>query len=220
MKLVLEETQAKPKGNLRKIEMPNFINEMGKGMKLGMVNMDDMDVSEWNTHSETIPIKFEKVSELFEWKDLFPEWIDEEEDADVATCPEIPMPDFTSYDNIDMIVAILPCKFPVEGWAREVFRLQVHLISANLAVKKGKKDWYGKTKVAFYSKCRPMMELFRCDDLVKQEGDWWFFEPEMGRLEQKVSLPIGSCKLALPLWGQGTYSFMSFFMFQFTVFLV
>ncbi|XP_030950289.1 UDP-glucuronate:xylan alpha-glucuronosyltransferase 2-like isoform X1 [Quercus lobata] len=208
MKVVLEETQAnsqKPKGNLSELEMPNFLNKMGKGMKIGMVNMDHRDVSKWSTHSETIPIKFERVSELFEWKDLFPEWIDEEEDTDVATCPEIPMPDHRIYDNLDMIVAILPCKFPEEGWAREVFRLQVHLIVANLAVKKGKKDWYSRTKVGLLSKCRPMMELFRCEDLVKQEGDWWFFEPEMGRLEQKVSLPIGSCKLALPLWGQGIH---------------
>jgi hypothetical protein len=117
------------------------------------------------------------------------------------------MPEFRSYESMDMIVAKLPCKFPEEGWARDVLRLQVHLIAANLAVKKGKRDWYGKTKVVFLSKCRPMMELFRCNDLVRKEGDWWLFEAEMGRLEQKVSLPIGSCRLALPLWGQGMPSF-------------
>jgi len=39
---------------------------------------------------------------------------------------------------------------------------------------------------------------------VKQGGDWWLYEPEMAKLEQKVSLPTGSCKLALPLWAKGT----------------
>jgi hypothetical protein len=145
------------------------------------------------------------VSEFFKWPDLFPEWIDEEEETDVPSCPEIPMPDFEVYDSLDMIVAKLPCKYPEEGWNREVFRLQVHLLAANLAVKKGRRDWNWRTKVVFWSKCRPMLELFRCDDLVKQEGDWWFYEPEMTKLEQKVSLPIGSCKLALPLWTQGMF---------------
>ncbi|XP_062158262.1 UDP-glucuronate:xylan alpha-glucuronosyltransferase 2 isoform X2 [Alnus glutinosa] len=208
MKVVWEETEAnssKPRGNLSTIEMPSFMKEMMgiSGMKIGMVNMDDMDMSGWDV-GETIPVKFQRVSELFEWKDLFPEWIDEEEETDVPTCPEVPMPDFRSYGSLDVIVAKLPCKFPEEGWARDVLRLQVHLIAANLAVKKGRRDWKGgRTKVVFLSQCRPMMELFRCNDLARKEGDWWLFEAEMGRLEQKVSLPVGSCRLALPLWGQG-----------------
>jgi hypothetical protein len=94
MKVVLEETEAAidspkppPEGNLSKIEMPSFMKEM-RGMKIGMVNMDDMDVSGWDI-GETNPVKFQRVSELFEWKDLFPEWIDEEEEMDVPTCPEV-----------------------------------------------------------------------------------------------------------------------------------
>ncbi|KAJ9186732.1 hypothetical protein P3X46_002275 [Hevea brasiliensis] len=207
MKAVLEETAIntpKPRGNMTKIEVPSFMKNMGKGMKIGMVNMDeDDDVSDWKKHGETIPIHFERVSEYFKWKDLFPEWIDEEEENEGMSCPEIPMPDFKAYDNMDIIVAKLPCKYPQELWNREVFRLQVHLIAANLAVKKGRGDWSWKTKVLFWSRCRPMLELFRCNDLVRQEGDWWLYEPEMWRLEQKVSLPIGSCKLALPLWAEG-----------------
>lgn len=187
--------------NATKIEVPNFISEkMGKRMKIGMVNMEEEDdISEWNKHGKTIPIYFEKVSSFFNWTDLFPEWIDEEEESDVPTCPEIPMPDFTTYEKMDMIVAKLPCKYPKEGWGRDVLRLQVHLIVANLVVKKGKRD----IKVVFWSKCRPMMELFRCNDLVKKESDWWFYEVDVKRLEQKISLPVGSCNLALPLWEQG-----------------
>ncbi|GMP44000.1 hypothetical protein CsSME_00013134 [Camellia sinensis var. sinensis] len=204
MKSVLEERQsshAKPKRKILKREKPSFLDEMGKGMKIGMVNMEEEDTSEWDMHGQTIPIYFEQVSELFQWKDLFPEWIDEEEETEGPSCPEIPMPSFDNYEYMDMIVAKLPCK---EGLGRDVFRLQVHLIAANLAVKRGKRrGWNEKTRMVFLSKCRPTLELFRCDDLVRQEGDWWFYEPEMARLEQKVSLPVGSCNLAFPLWGKG-----------------
>ncbi|XWS21184.1 hypothetical protein CRYUN_Cryun30bG0033700 [Craigia yunnanensis] len=206
MEAILENTEAfklKPKRNLTMLEVPSFIDDFGGGLKIGMINFEDEDYSEWKKHGETIPILFDRVSELFEWQHLFPEWIDEEEEIDGPRCPEMPMPDFNKYDNMDLIVAKLPCKYPVDGWARDVFRLQVHLIAANLAVKNGKRDWNWRTKVVFLSKCRPMLEVFRCNDLVKQEVDWWYYEPEVARLEQKVSLPIGSCKLALPLWGQG-----------------
>ncbi|KAJ8772831.1 hypothetical protein K2173_028008 [Erythroxylum novogranatense] len=190
--------------NMTKIEVPSFMADMGKGLRIGMINMDDdEDVSDWKVNGETVPVHFDRVSEQFKWEDLFPEWIDEEEESDVPSCPELPMPEFKDYDGIDVIVAKLPCRYPEEGWNREVLRLQVHLIVANLAVKKGRRDWKRRTKVVMWSKCRPMMELFRCDDLVRQEGDWWLFEAEVARLEQKVSLPVGSCKLSLPLWSQG-----------------
>ncbi|KAG2663686.1 hypothetical protein I3843_16G045700 [Carya illinoinensis] len=182
LKVLPQETEPnispKTKRNLSKIiEMPSFMIEMKGGMKIGMVNMDDLDVSEWSSHNfKTIPVKFERISEYFEWNDLFPKWIDEEKEIEVPTCPEVPMLDFR----------------------RDVFRLQVHLVAANLAMKRGKRDWNGRTKVVFLSKCRLMMELFRCDDLVRQEGDWWLFELEMGRLELKVSFPVGSCNLQSP----------------------
>ncbi|KAM1013212.1 hypothetical protein ACFX13_043965 [Malus domestica] len=200
----IKDNKSRPKANMSKLEVPSFLNEtMGKGMKIGMVNMDENDLSEWDKYGKTIPIRFDQVSDNFKWDDLFPEWIDEEEESDVPTCPEIPMPDFQIYEKMDMVVAKLPCKYPEEGWRREVFRLQVHLIAANLAVRKGRRDWNRKTtKVVFWSTCRPMLEIFRCKDLVKQEGDWWLFEPDTARLRQKVSLPIGTCNLALPLWGQ------------------
>ncbi|XP_061343166.1 UDP-glucuronate:xylan alpha-glucuronosyltransferase 2 isoform X2 [Gastrolobium bilobum] len=206
MKAVLEEPQAKSEKQNKsaiKIEVPGFFRELGKGMKIGMVNMNEDDVSEWSSHGETIPVHFERVSQFFNWTDLFPEWIDEEEESDVPSCPEIPMPEYADYGSMDVIVAKLPCKYPEEGWGRDVFRLQVHLIVANLAVKNGKRNWKWKTRVVLFSKCRPMLELFPCDHLVRREGDWWYYEPDFTRLEHKVSLPVGSCKLALPLWEQG-----------------
>lgn len=216
MKAVLEETHIDesinnfPNHNKSKnIEkVPSFLSKiLGKGKKkIGMVNMDEEDVSEWNGKlGEAISVKFEHVTDFFKWEDLFPEWIDEEEESDVPSCPEVPMPEFEKYGKMDVIVARLPCN---EKEKRDVFRLQVHLVVANLAVKKGKRDWNNKrTKVVLWSKCRPMMDLFGCNELVKRLGDWWFFEPEIAKLEHKLSLPVGSCQLALPLWGQGRFFF-------------
>ncbi|PIN25261.1 Glycosyl transferase, family 8 - glycogenin [Handroanthus impetiginosus] len=204
MNSILEEpNKSNTRRELIKRKKPTFLSGIGRGMKIGMINMNDEDIFEWKEHGQIISIPFNKVSDLFKWKDLFPEWIDEEEEVDGPSCPEIPMPDFEAYGYMDMIVAKLPCKAPQEGWNRDVFRLQVHLVAANLAVKRGNWDWTRKMKILLLSKCMPMVEIFRCDELVGREGDWWYYRAEIGKLEQKVSLPVGSCNLAMPLWGKG-----------------
>ncbi|XP_019707074.2 UDP-glucuronate:xylan alpha-glucuronosyltransferase 2 isoform X2 [Elaeis guineensis] len=167
------------------------------------MELDD-GVMDWGASVKATKVDFEQVSKLFEWKDLFPEWIDEEEENEGSTCPEIPMPDFSIYDEMDVVVAKLPCRRPEDGWVRDVFRLQVHLVVANLAVRRGRRDGRGMVKVVFLGACRPMMDVFRCDDLVGREGEWWIYEAPAGRLEEKVAMPVGSCKLALPLWEEGT----------------
>ncbi|KAL8216229.1 hypothetical protein R6Q57_023066 [Mikania cordata] len=191
----------------RKMVRPSFLNGsssfIGRGMRIGMVNMEGDDLSDWNSIGKTIRVSFEKVSEYFEWKDLFPEWIDEEEEMHETLCPEIPMPEYEKYGYMDIIVVKIPCKFPAEGWGRDVFRLQLHLIAANMVVRRGRRNWSRKPKVVVFSSCRPMMEIFRCDDLVAHDGDWWYYQPDIKRLEQKVYLPVGTCSLALPLWGKG-----------------
>ncbi|RWR92553.1 UDP-glucuronate:xylan alpha-glucuronosyltransferase 2-like protein isoform X1 [Cinnamomum micranthum f. kanehirae] len=201
MKAVLE-TQL-PEKKMVKEMRPSFVDDIVREKRIGMVNMDDDEVGEFANVGNVTAIRYQPVSGNLEWKDLFPEWIDEEEDDDGPSCPEMPMPDFGMYGEVDVVMAKLPCRYPEEGWSRSVFRLQIHVIAANLAVKNGRRGGGEKTRVVFFSSCRPMLELFRCDDLVKQEGDWWVYEPDMGKLEQKVWLPIGSCKLALPLWGRG-----------------
>ncbi|GFP92983.1 UDP-glucuronate:xylan alpha-glucuronosyltransferase 2 [Phtheirospermum japonicum] len=187
---------------LIKREKPNFLNTIGKEMKIGMINMETEDVSEWESVGEMRHISFEHVSKSLEWKHLFPEWIDEEEEVDGPSCPDIPMPNLDEYENMDMIVANLPCEGAEEKWNRDVFRLQVHLVAANVAARKGNGN--PKMKVVFLSKCTPMVEIFGCDELVRREGDWWYYGLAMNKLKQKVALPVGSCDLAMPLWGKGT----------------
>ncbi|PIN10036.1 Glycosyl transferase, family 8 - glycogenin [Handroanthus impetiginosus] len=199
MESILEE----PNRELIKREKPNFLTNIGKGMRIGMINMNDEDTSEWKVHGQIIPISFDRVSKLLEWKDLFPEWIDEEEEYSGSSCPEIPMPNWEEYDYMDMIVAKLPCKKGEQGWNRDVFRAQVHLVAAKMAVRRGKWDWNGKMKVVFLSECVPMVEFFRCDEFVEKEKEWWHYRVDAGRLEKKIEMPLGSCYLALPLWDKG-----------------
>lgn len=193
----------RPRRGLIKRGSPSFLKDMGMGLKIGMVNMEDEEWSEWEQHGHVFPIPFEKVSNLFKWEDIFPEWIDEEEEYSGSSCPEIPMPEWDVYGYADVVVAKLPCRKPEEGWNRDLFRLQVHLVAANMAVRRGRWDWNGRMKVVFVSKCMPMVEFFRCDEAVVREGEWWLYRPERRRLEQKVALPVGSCNLALPLWNKG-----------------
>ncbi|CAA7016789.1 unnamed protein product [Microthlaspi erraticum] len=169
--------------NRTELEAPSFMEEVltrGLGKtKIGMVNMEECDLTQWKRYGEMVHIHFDRVSKLFTWHDLFPEWIYEEEDTEVPTCPEIPMPDFESLEKLDLIVVKLPCNYPEEGWRREVLRLQVNLVAVNLAAKKGRRDWSWKSKELFWSKCQPMIEIFRCGDLEKREGDWWLYRPEV-----------------------------------------
>ncbi|KAG8377620.1 hypothetical protein BUALT_Bualt08G0051900 [Buddleja alternifolia] len=113
------------------------------------------------------------------------------------------MPNWEKYGYMDMIVAKLPCNVGEKGWNRDVFRLQVHKVAANMAVMRGRWDWNGMMKVVFVSECMPMVELFACDEMVAREGEWWYYRVEKRRLEQKVGMPVGSCELALPLWEKG-----------------
>lgn len=208
MKAVLEEpgNGNKSKARTREVikrEKPSFLRDSNirRGMRIATVNMEDEGVSDWSENWEIIPIPFERVSEMMEWKDLFPEWIDEEEEYSGASCPDLPMPSWEEYDDVDMIVAKLPCKKPEQGWNRDVFRLQVHLVVANVAVRRGRWDRStGRMEVVLLSECEPMPEIFRCEEMVGREGDWWHYRPEMRRLKHKVSMPVGSCNLALPLW--------------------
>ncbi|KAG6424670.1 hypothetical protein SASPL_115090 [Salvia splendens] len=49
--------------------------------------------------------------------------------------------------------------------------------------------------------CFPVPNLFRCEELVTRRGSIWLYKPNLGRLRDKLRLPIGSCQLALPLGG-------------------
>ncbi|KAL6514299.1 hypothetical protein OROHE_019041 [Orobanche hederae] len=100
-------------------------------INVGFVNMDDEIQIEG---TQTVNVDFDTAGEDgIKWFELFPEWIDENSPS---KCPKIPMPDFESYQELDVVVARVPCE---EGDWRSVFRLQVNLVVANLLVKSGRK---------------------------------------------------------------------------------
>ncbi|KAK9219075.1 hypothetical protein WN943_007714 [Citrus x changshan-huyou] len=104
------------------------------------------------------------------------------------------------YRYLDVIVARVPCRGDGDagGGMRDVFRLQVNLVVANLAVESGwlKPDVDRPAYVVFVGSCGAMVEMFRCDDLVEHAGDYWVYKPDLRRLKHKVLMPVGSCQIA------------------------
>ncbi|CAH9094948.1 unnamed protein product [Cuscuta europaea] len=104
------------------------------------------------------------------------------------------MPHWEEYtDEINVIVARVPCTDH-----NNVFRLQVNLVVANLLVmKNGWKASYNQIHVVFIG-CEPMLEIFRCEDLLWHQENSWIYKPDLRSLEQRVVMPVGSCQLAHP----------------------
>ncbi|KAG8073736.1 hypothetical protein GUJ93_ZPchr0006g42949 [Zizania palustris] len=185
-----------------------MFDELRGQVRMGLVNIRRDELLPLGVEGDAVTVDFDRVSDVFQWSDLFPEWIDEEEDDKGPSCPELPMPDFSRYTDVDVVVASLPCNRSSstdKPWNRDVFRLQVHLVVAHMAALKGRRAGGadGRVRVVLRSECEPMMDLFRCDDAVGRAGEWWMYMVDVERLEEKLRLPVGSCNLALPLWGPG-----------------
>ncbi|KMZ57764.1 UDP-glucuronate:xylan alpha-glucuronosyltransferase 2 [Zostera marina] len=171
----------------------------------GSLALVNINAKEWPKSLHDIQtVKFDRISKNITWKDLFPEWIDEDIQHTEPKCPVIPMPTFTSsqvvYSSVDIVVAELPCTY-VKGkfFNKDLFRLQVHLVAANVALRMGRRDKDEKLTIVFRGECKPMMEMFRCDDMVQREGPWWVYRVDARSLKEKLSMPVGSCKLAINL---------------------
>ncbi|KAK6126509.1 hypothetical protein DH2020_039743 [Rehmannia glutinosa] len=118
------------------------------------------------------------------------------------------MPEFEDYQDLDVVVARVPCE---EDGLRDVFRLQVNLVVANLLVRSGRKRNGVDRPIfaVFIGSSGPMWEIFRCDDLFWHFGDYWVYKPQLRRIKQKVVMPVGSCQISPPfaqfgeeLWGR------------------
>ncbi|KAF9606412.1 hypothetical protein IFM89_025101 [Coptis chinensis] len=177
----------------------------GREISIGFVNMHAQEVEEWKVLGTTTIVHFDPVQNVRHWEDYFPEWIDEDEKWDAPKCPNIPMPRYENYDQFDVVMVNVPCGNGVKGEGiRDVFRLQVNLVVANLIENNGKK--YGDDQdlfVVFIGTCGPMWEIFRCDDLLRHEGEFWIYKPDLRRLKQKVQMPVGTCQLAVAQQKQG-----------------
>lgn len=182
-------------------------NEIGghRKIKIGLVDIDSSSDSEYfnglEGRAETVAVNFDRIPESLEWKDFFPEWIDEDEKFSPPSCPEIPMPRPGDYHDLDVVVAQVPCGgATIKQAPRDLFRLQVNLVVANLLVSDAWETGEADRTVyaVFIGSCGPMVEIFRCDDLIKKVGDQWVYRTDQRKLKQKVLMPVGSCQLAPP----------------------
>ncbi|KAM3290572.1 putative UDP-glucuronate:xylan alpha-glucuronosyltransferase 5 [Capsicum chacoense] len=179
-----------------------------KTLKIGLVNLDNASFFDYAglrgaENMEMIDVKFPKVSDKIKWKDLFPEWIDEDEVSAKPTCPEIPMPVFEEYEELDVLVAKVPCKHVGVDGSRDVFKLQVNLVVANLLVRSGGWNKNRPAYAVFIGDCEPMWEIFRCEDMLLQEENLRVYKPELEKLKEKIRMPVGSCQLARLFSKQG-----------------
>ncbi|XP_027103285.1 putative UDP-glucuronate:xylan alpha-glucuronosyltransferase 4 [Coffea arabica] len=181
-----------------------------KRIRVGLVNVnnetsEDIGSAFMQGEAEIVKVNFDRAADHIQWGHLFPEWIDED-NPEEQKCPEIPMPRYNDYGEFDVIVASIPCPIGAEKGMgiRDVFRLQVNLVVANLLVRSSfEYHEYEMKFVVFLGSCSPMWEIFRCDDLFWDDGAWSIYRPDLRRLKQKVLMPVGTCQLARPFAESG-----------------
>ncbi|KAJ6798449.1 UDP-glucuronate:xylan alpha-glucuronosyltransferase 1-like isoform X1 [Iris pallida] len=169
-------------------------------LKLGLLNFNITEVNYWQQllpRAESSTVHMEYAKNNLTWEELYPEWIDEEEESEVPNCPDLPEPEVPVRSRFDLIAVKLPCNRSAKNWSRDVARLHLQLSAAKLAAAHG--DSEHKVHVLFITDCFPIPNLFTCKDLVVREGDTWLYKPDLRILKEKLQLPEGSCQLSIPL---------------------
>nr|XP_043607758.1 UDP-glucuronate:xylan alpha-glucuronosyltransferase 1-like [Erigeron canadensis] len=172
-------------------------NHMSHG--IGFLNFHDKEISDWKTHITTIRedqiinLELDPVDENVTWESLYPEWIDEEQEEEVPSCPTLPRLGVPR-KILDLIVVKLPCRNEA-NWSRDVSRLHLQVAVAGLAASSKVNH---PVHIVFVTECFPIPNLFPCKKLVARQGNVWLYEPNLKVLREKTQLPVGSCELALP----------------------
>ncbi|RWW12713.1 hypothetical protein GW17_00023613 [Ensete ventricosum] len=149
-------------------------------------------------------IQLDYAESKITWEVLYPEWIDEEEESEVPSCPHLPEPKFSKGLHFDLIAAKLPCSSGSGSRSRDVARLHLQLAAAKVAA--GSPAGRHPVHVLFVTDCFPIPNLFTCKNLVMRRGKNWLYKPDLHLLKaKKLQLPIGSCQLALPLDAKGQH---------------
>ncbi|EXC26584.1 hypothetical protein L484_003529 [Morus notabilis] len=177
----------------------NMLTDKDTYKGIGLLNFNNSEINRWKEvipdHAEHVALKLDPVSSNTTWESLYPEWIDEEEQFNVPTCPALPKIQVPEKPGIDLVAVKLPCN-KRESWSRNVARLHLQLEAARIVANTEENR---AVRVLLLTECLPIPNLFTCKDLVVREGNVWLYEPELSRLKDKLQLPIGSCELAVPL---------------------
>ncbi|XP_062223090.1 UDP-glucuronate:xylan alpha-glucuronosyltransferase 1-like [Phragmites australis] len=181
--------------------------EDGSGTRVALLNFDDDEIEEWRARmprTEASAVHLDHVGSDVTWEHLYPEWIDEEELFGKPACPDLPEPTVaTEVDGVapqyDVVAVKLPCG-RAASWSKDVARLHLQLAAVRLAALHGR---WAAAHVLVVTRCFPMPNLFKCKDEVARYGDVWLYRPDVDELKQKLALPVGSCKLAMPFKALG-----------------
>ncbi|XP_075498377.1 UDP-glucuronate:xylan alpha-glucuronosyltransferase 1-like isoform X1 [Primulina tabacum] len=175
----------------------NKLPEDTKIHRVGLLNFDENEIRQWKrivpTSHQTV-LNLEYAEKNVTWDSLYPEWIDEEQEDIVPSCPTFPNLEVPR-QRLDLIAVKLPCRN--EGnWSRDIARLHLQISAARLAA--SYKGIY-PVHLLFVSFCFPIPNLFPSKDLLTREGNAWLYKPNLAAIREKLWLPIGSCELALTL---------------------
>ncbi|XP_038700377.1 putative UDP-glucuronate:xylan alpha-glucuronosyltransferase 3 isoform X2 [Tripterygium wilfordii] len=174
------------------------LNDRNLYQGVGLLNFNDSEIDQWQQlipDVEHVVLLLDHVSTNITWESLYPEWIDEEEEFEVPTCPSLPWLQVPGKPRMDLIAVKLPCNKNGK-WSRDVARLHLQLATARLAASS---KAYHPVRVLLVTDCFPIPNLFTCKDLVLHEENAWLYEPNLNALREKVQLPVGSCELTVPL---------------------
>lgn len=170
---------------------------------IGLLNFNEEEISQWKQllpEAEHIVLFTDYASPNVTWETLYPEWLDEEEEFDIPTCPSLPRIHYPGKPRLDLIAVKLPCDKSKNNWARDIARFHLQLESARVAASaKG----YHPVHILLITDCFPTPNLFTCKELIVREGNTWLYKPNLNKLREKLNLPVGSCELAVPLNTEG-----------------
>ncbi|CAH8327543.1 unnamed protein product [Eruca vesicaria subsp. sativa] len=171
---------------------------------VGFINLNDDEIAQWKDlipDCDHVALRLDHMASNITWESLYPEWIDEEEQFEVPTCPSLPWIQVPGKPRLDLVVVKLPCN-KAGKWSRDVVRLHLQLAAARVAASsRGLHDVH----VLLITECFPIPNLFIGKELVARQGNLWLFKPNLHQLRQKVQLPVGSCELTVPLKAKDTF---------------
>ncbi|XP_051139034.1 UDP-glucuronate:xylan alpha-glucuronosyltransferase 1-like isoform X2 [Andrographis paniculata] len=186
--------------NINWEDISSLLNKLPKDIKvegIGLLNFKEYEIKSWKQlipAADHFVLHLDYADKNMTWETLFPEWIDEEQEEELPSCPSLPKVEVPR-QRLDLIAVKLPCRN--EGnWSRDIARLHLQISAATLAASfKGNYPVH----VLFVSRCFPVPNMFTCKDLVVRQNNTWLYKPNLNVLREKLQLPIGSCELALPL---------------------
>ncbi|XP_074581063.1 putative UDP-glucuronate:xylan alpha-glucuronosyltransferase 3 [Curcuma longa] len=167
---------------------------LGGNPRIGLLNFNCSEVRLWHQtlrQAEFSSLNLDYADANTTWETLYPGWINEGEKNKIPTCPTLPEPEMVKGFTFDLVAVKLPCNRSGR-WSRDVARLHLQLAAAKIA------EASSRVHVLLVTDCLPLPNLFTCKNLVRHEGNFWLYKPEIASLREKIRLPVGSCELSIP----------------------